>query len=594
MSHKRASSDGKTRKWHGLQVSGLFTVILTCSVYIRATLISKAPEARVADFVDVADKAGLKAVNAFGGKNTSTYILESTGTGVVIFDYDNDGWPDIYLVNGTRLEAAPGGSGPTGHLYHNNHDGTFTDITERAGLRATGWGQGACAGDFDNDGWEDLYVTYYGKNRLYRNRGNGTFEEVAEKVGVAGSGESWSTGCAFVDLDRDGRLDLMVARYAKFDLQHAAPPGSYPTCQWKGIAVFCGPRGLPSDTNVLYRNIGGGHFQDVTTAAHIDRTLGHYCFSVSTLDFDNDGWPDIYVACDSAPSILYHNRGDGTFVDVGPLSGAAYNVDGREQAGMGIAVADYDGDGNLDLFRTNFSEDTPTLYRNEGDGSFSDVTRSSGLGSKTQYLGWGTAFFDFDNDGQPDLLLVNGHVYPEVDTLNLGIEYSEPKLLYRNNGNGTFMDVSDRAGTGISTKSAARGLAVGDLWNDGRLSAVIANRNGTPNLLVNQMRYPNHWIGIKAEGTRSNRSGIGTRVCVRTESGKQIDEVRSGSSYLSQSDSRLHFGLGLNTKVDYVEARWPSGLVERFANPAIDRIFLLKEGLGEAVSQSPPHGRPRR
>lgn len=593
MSNKRTSSDGVTREWHGLQVSALFTVILTCSAFIRATLVSAAPEARVADFVDVANKAGLKIANVFGGKNSSTYILESTGTGVVIFDYDNDGWPDIFLANGTTLGATPGGSGPTSHLYHNNHDGTFTDVTERAGLRATGWGQGACAGDFDNDGWEDLYVTYYGKNRLYRNRGDGTFEEVAEKAGVAGSGESWSTGCAFVDFDRDGRLDLMVARYAKFDLQHAARPGSYPTCQWKGIAVFCGPRGLPSDTNVLYRNIGGGHFQDVTTAAHIDRTPGHYCFGVSTLDFDNDGWPDIYVACDSAPSILYHNKGDGTFVDIGALSGVAYNVDGREQAGMGIAVADYDGDGNLDLFRTNFSDDTPTLYRNEGNGSFSDMTYVSGLGSKTQYLGWGTVFFDFDNDGHPDLLLVNGHVYPEVDALNLGIEYAEPKVLYHNNGDGTFTDVSDRAGAGISTKSAARGLAVGDLWNDGRLSVVIANRNGTPNLLVNQVRYPNHWIGIKAEGTRSNRNGIGARVRVRTESGDQIDEVRSGSSYLSQSDSRLHFGLGSKTKIDYVEARWPSGLVERFASPAIDSIFLIKEGSGQAMSQSTRHETPK-
>ena len=593
MNNKRDSRGRKIGKWHRLQVSGLLAVILACSALIDASIASEAANSRVADFVDVAEKAGLKAVNVFGGKNMSTYILESTGTGVVIFDYDNDGWPDIFLVNGTTLEAAHRENGPTGHLYHNNHDGTFSDVTARAGLLASGWGQGACAGDYDNDGWEDLYVTYYGKNRLYRNRGDGTFEEVAERAGVAGSGEHWSTGCAFVDFDRDGRVDLLVARYAKFDLQHAAPPGSYPTCQWKGIAVFCGPRGLPSDTNVLYRNIGGRYFEDVTTASRIDRTSGHYCFSVSALDFDNDGWPDIYVACDSAPSILYHNMGDGTFVDVGALSGVAYNVDGREQAGMGIAVADYDGDGNLDLFRTNFSDDTPTLYRNEGDGSFGDVTYSSGLGSRTQYLGWGSVFFDFDNDGHPDLLLVNGHVYPEVDTLSLSIEYAEPKLLYRNNGNGTFMDVSDKAGIGISTKSPARGLAVGDLWNDGRLSAVIANRNGTPNLLVNRARYPNHWIGVKAEGTRSNRSGIGTRVRVRTESGDQTDEVRSGSSYLSQSDSRLHFGLGPNTKIDYVEAHWPSGLVERFASPVIDRILVMKEGLGEAVSQTPRQGTPK-
>ena len=311
MNNKRDSRGRKICKRHGLQVSGLFAVILACSA-LGASLASEAAKSQVADFVDVAEKAGLKAVNVFGGKNTSTYILESTGTGVVIFDYDNDGWPDIFLVNGTTMEAAHGGNGPTGHLYHNNHDGTFSDVTARAGLLASGWGQGACAGDYDNDGWEDLYVTYHGKNRLYRNRGDGTFEEVAERAGVAGSGENWSTGCAFVDFDRDGRLDLVVARYAKFDLRHAAPPGSYPTCQWKGIAVFCGPRGLPSDTNVLYRNTGGGYFQDVTSAARIDRTSGRYCFSVSALDFDNDGWPDIYVACDSR---LHFGLGPNTKID---------------------------------------------------------------------------------------------------------------------------------------------------------------------------------------------------------------------------------------------------------------------------------------
>jgi hypothetical protein len=549
---------------------------------VRQGVAASAKPAVIADFADVAEKAGLTATNVFGGKHSSTYILESTGTGVAIFDYDNDGWPDIFLVNGTRLEDSSADPKPTNHLYRNNHDGTFSDATQQAGLVATGWGQGVCVGDYDNDGWEDLYVTYYGKNRLYHNLG-GRFEEVADGSGVAGDGKAWGTGCAFVDYDRDGRLDLAVANYADFDLAHPPPPGKYPSCLWKGIAVFCGPRGLPASRNILYRNLGSARFQDVTVPAHIDRTMGHYCFSVSPLDFDNDGWPDVYMACDSAPSILYRNNRDGTFTDVGIPAGVAYNVDGREQAGMGSAVADYDGDGHLDLFRTNFSDDTSTLYHNEGDGTFTDVTYAAGLGSNTRYLGWGTVFFDFDNDGWPDLLLANGHVYPEVDTLQLGIDYSEPKLLYHNNGNGTFTDISRMAGPGISTPAPARGLAVGDFWNDGRLSAVIVNRNGPPSLLVNQAAYPNHWVEIQTLGTQSNRSGIGARLELKTELRKQIDEVRSGSSYISNNDRRVHFGLGTKGRIEYLEVRWPSGLVERFRNLAVDSIVTVKEGSGEAV-----------
>lgn len=568
-------------------------VLLICPLITAPVWLKPAPARSdkvepIAEFQDLAHKAGLTATNVFGGKHSSTYILESTGTGVAIFDYDNDGWPDIFFVNGTTLEGFPSGSAPTNHLYHNNHDGTFSDVTEKAGLLASGWGQGACVGDYDNDGWEDLYVTYYGKNRLYHNLG-GRFEEVAESAGVAGDGKKWGSGCAFVDYDRDGRLDLAVANYADFDLGNPPPPGKYPTCLWKGVAVFCGPRGLPSTKNILYHNLGNGHFQDVSGSAHIDRTMGHHCFSVSPFDFDNDGWPDIYIACDSAPSILYHNNGDGTFTDVGVLSGVAYNADGREQAGMGSTVADFDGDGNLDLFRTNFSDDTSTLYHNNGDGTFTDVTYTAGLGAHTQYLGWGTMFFDFDNDGWPDLLLVNGHVYPEVDALNLGIEYNEPKLLYHNSANGTFTDVSKLAGAAFNTVFPGRGLAVGDLWNDGRLSAVVVNRNEPPSLLVNQKRYANHWIEIKTVGTRSNRSGLGARVSVKTDLRQQVDEVRSGSSYISNSDVRVHFGLGATKVIQYIEVRWPSGLVERFRNPNVDSIVVVKEGRGEEVSA--PGGR---
>ena len=544
---------------------------------------AESPQAQpIANFVDVGQKAGLTMTTVFGGKDTKKYIIETTGTGVAIFDYDNDGWPDIFLVNGTTLEGFPPGTAPTNHLYRNNHDGTFSDVTVKAGLTATGWGQGVCVGDYDNDGWEDLYVTYYGKNRLYHNQA-GVFTEVAEGSGVAGSGKAWGTGCAFVDYDRDGLLDLMVANYVDFDVSTAPAPGERASCVWKGVPVMCGPRGLPGAKNILYHNLGGGKFEDVTAKAKIDQTSGHYAFSVSTLDYDDDGWPDIYVACDSTPSILYHNNRDGTFTDRAVVAGAAFNEDGREQAGMGSTVADYDGDGKLDIFKTNFSDDTSTLYRNNGNGTFDDVTFAAGLGLYTRYLGWGTMFLDFDNDGWPDLLLVNGHVYPEVDKQNLGSSYQEPRILYHNNGNRTFTDISAQAGSGITTVHAGRGLAVGDLWNDGRISAVITNMNASPSLLVNQVRSANHWIGLRTVGTKSNHDGIGAKVTVKVGLRVLVDEVRSGSSYDSNNDMRIHFGLGAATKIEWVQIRWPSGLTEQFENIPVDSIRTLKEGSGAAV-----------
>src|SRR5712672_2177964 len=532
-----------------------------------------------ANFVDIAEKAGLTAVNVFGGFDSKKYIIETTGTGVAVFDYDNDGWPDIFIVNGTKLEGFPT-KGPTNHLYRNNHDGTFSDVTDKAGLAHTGWGQGVCVGDYDNDGWEDLYVTYYGKNTLYHNNGNGTFTDVSDKAGVGGSGKAWGTGCAFIDYDRDGHLDLMVSNYVDFDLSNTPAPGERASCIWKGVPVMCGPQGLPGSKNVLYHNRGDGTFEDVTAKARIDQTTGHYSFSVTTLDFDDDGWPDIFVACDSTPSILYHNNRDGTFTDVAVTAGAAFNEDGHAQAGMGSTAADYNGDGKLDLFKTNFSDDTATLYRNNGDGTFDDVTYAAGLGLNTQYLGWGTMFLDFDNDGWPDLLLVNGHVYPEVDKNNLGSNYQEPRILYHNLGKGTFADISSSAGPGITMTTSSRGLAVGDLWNDGRISAVITNLNALPSLLVNQVRSPNHWIAIRTVGTKSNRDGIGARISVKVGTRTLVDEVRSGSSYNSSSDMRVHFGLGSSTKVDSVQIRWPSGLTERFENLTVDSIQTLKEGSG--------------
>jgi enediyne biosynthesis protein E4 len=551
----------------------------------QATQKSSAEEKKVAYFVDEAAKAGLTEPITFGGVDTKKYIIETTGTGVAIFDYDNDGWPDIFVVNGTTLEALPGKEQPTNHLYHNNHDGTFTDVTKKAGLAHSGWGQGVCVGDYDNDGNEDLFVTYYGKNVLYHNNGNGTFTNVSDKAHVSGIG-AWSTGCAFVDYDRDGKLDLFVATYVDFDLKTAPAPGERASCMWKGVPVMCGPRGLPWGKNMLYHNSGNGTFEDVTAKAKIDQTNGHYSFSVSTLDFDDDGWTDIYVACDSTPSILYRNNHDGTFTDVAVLAGAAFNEDGKEQAGMGSTIGDYNGDGRPDIFKTNFSDDTATLYRNNGDGTFDDVTFRAGLGLYTKYLGWGTMFLDVDNDGWADLLLVNGHVYPEVDKQHLGSDYEEPRILYHNKGNGKFEDISANGGPGVTAASSGRGLAVGDLWNDGRLSAVVSNMNAPVSLLVNQAKSGNHWIAFRTIGTKSNRDGIGARVRVKTGDRILVDEVRSGSSYDSNNDMRVHFGLGKAESVDRVEVRWPSGLTEKFSALKIDAVQNLKEGSGTAITNA--------
>ena len=537
-------------------------------------------------FVDVAAKAGIAVRNVNGGAENKRYIVEATGSGVAIIDYDRDGWPDIYLVNGAELPT-PGkpvtNNPPTGHLFHNNRDGTFTDVTAKAGLVSAGWGQGACVGDYDNDGFDDLFVTGYGKNRLFHNQGDGTFKEVAEQAGVAGTGKEWGTGCAFIDYDRDGKLDLVVANYVHFDLATTPAPGSEAGCMWKGTPVMCGPRGLPGAPNLLYHNQGGGRFKDVSAESGIQKTTGHYCLSVTTLDYNEDGWPDIYVACDSTPSILYRNNRDGTFTDVGADSGAAFNEDGREQAGMGSTAADYDGDGHLDLFKTNFSDDTSTLYHANGDGTFTDVTVAAGLGVNLDALGWGAMFADVDNDGRPDLLVVNGHVYPEVDAANLGATFKEPRFLYWNAGSGKFKDLSKVSGPGLTEPLSGRGLAIADLWNDGRIEAVVNNLSDRPMLLVNQAANTNHWLGFKLTGTASNRSAIGARVVLHGSKRNWVDEVRSGSSYNSSSDLRLHFGLGDDVKPSSAEVRWPNGEKETFNILSVDRILELVEGKGKPL-----------
>ncbi len=532
-------------------------------------------------YIDVAAKAGITARNVNGGVTSKRYIIESTGSGAAIIDYDRDGWPDIFLVNGSTLPGTTPPEPPTNHLFHNNHDGTFTDVTAKSGLVSTGWGQGACVGDYDNDGFDDIYVTGYGTNRLFHNQGNGTFREVAQQSGVAGSGKEWGTGCAFVDYDRDGKLDLIVANYVHFDLAKTPAPGQALGCIWKAVPVMCGPRGLASAPNILYHNLGNGKFNDVSKPSGIENTTAHYCFSVSTIDYDDDGWPDVYVACDSTPAILYRNNRNGTFTDVGIDSSVAFNEDGREQAGMGSTIGDYDGDGKLDIFKTNFSDDTATLYRNNGDGTFADKTFAAGLGINTDALGWGAAFADVDNDGWPDLLVVNGHVYPEVDSEVMGTKYREPRFLYYNLGNGKFKDLSKSSGPGLTEPRSGRGLAIGDLFNDGRLDAVVNNLSDTPMLLVNVAASNNHWLGVRLIGTTSNKDAIGSRVTIHGAKRAWVDEVRSGSSFNSSNDLRLHFGLGASSELSSIEVRWPNGRTEVFDPPqSLDHVIDISEGTG--------------
>jgi enediyne biosynthesis protein E4 len=530
-------------------------------------------------FVDVAEKAGLTAKTEAGGEERKKYIIETTGSGVAAVDYNNDGWPDIFLVNGSKLEGFASGQVPTSHLYRNNHDGTFSDVTQKAGVGLKGWGQGVCAGDYDNDGFVDLFVTFWGHNVLLHNNGDGTFSDVTKKAGLWQDNVNWSTGCAFVDYDRDGHLDLFVAHYVDLDLEHTPQPGSSDTCQWKGIPVMCGPRGLKGTYSQLYHNNGDGTFTDVSEKSGVSKTQPFYCFTVLTGDFDNDGWPDVFVACDSTPNYFFHNNRNGTFTETAVTAGLAFNDEGHEQAGMGADAADYDGDGWLDIIKTNFSDDTPTLYRNNHDGAFSDDTLAAGLGKNMQFLGWGALFLDIDNDGWPDIFLANGHVYPEVDSKGLNVTFRERKSLYWNEHKGRFKDISLESGSGITTPMNSHGAAAADFNNDGSVEIVVNNSHDRPSLLKNVGDHGN-WILLGLIGTKSNRSAIGARVTVRVGDHQQTQEVRSGGGYISQSDFRLHFGLGSATKADSVEIRWPSGLTEKLENLPANHISRIREGVG--------------
>lgn len=528
-------------------------------------------------FADRASAAGLSFVTTYGDPGTSTYILETTGAGAAFLDFDGDGRLDVYLVNGRTLRGV--GEPPRSALLKNNGDGTFSDVTVRAGVGRSGWGQGVAVGDVDNDGAVDLYLTFFGENVLYRNSGDGTFSDVTARAGVAAGG--WSTSAAFADYDKDGDLDLYVARYVDFDLERAPLPGSQPNCRYAGLPVMCGPRGLPGKRDLLYRNNGDLTFGEVTRAAgELDREA-YRGLGVVFGDYDDDGWPDLLVANDAHPNLLFHNEGNGTFTEVAFDAGVAFDEDGRERAGMGVDLGDYDNDGRLDAVITNFQGEPNALYRNLGHGLFQETTWSAGLGAPTlRYLGWGTRFVDLDNDGWSDLVFVNGHVYPEVDRHGLEESFAQRTLVFHNSGDGRFADVSAGAGPALALRRAGRGAAFGDYDDDGRVDVLITGLNERPTLLHNETAPAGHWLSVALRGRRSNRDGIGARITLDTGSQRQVREVHTDGSYLSQSDRRAHFGLGQALAAPSLEVRWPSGVVDRLSNVPADRRLWIEEGRG--------------
>jgi len=530
-----------------------------------------------AHFVDVAPAAGLQAPVPYGGVDSKKYILEATGCGCAFIDYDNDGWVDIFLLSGTRLTGDPPGA--TNRLYKNNRDGTFTDVTEKAGLTQTGWASGVCIGDYNNDGFEDIFCTSFGQNRLYRNNGDGTFTDVTKSAGLWNDQPRWGAGCSFLDYNRDGNLDLFVSNYVRFSFEHAPVPGENVNCNWKGVPVECGPRGLPTGRHSLYRNNGEGTFTDVSKQAGIATATESYGMTVVALDIDEDGWTDIFVACDSTPSLLFMNNHDGTFREEGVVRGVALSDDGMEQAGMGVGVGDYDLDGHLDLFKTHFADDANGLYHNEGKGNFDDVTRTSRLAVETRYICWGAGIVDLDNDGYPDLFMVTGNVYPEVEGKLPQYANKTPRALFRNLGNGTFEELGEQAGPGVVEPHCSRGCAFGDFDNDGDLDILIVNLNEPPSLLRNDLRGKQNWIKIKLEGVKSNRSAIGARVLVRYGGKVQAQARLSQSSFYSCNDSRLHFGLGASDSVE-IDVYWPNGLHEKFKGVQANQLVTLREGAG--------------
>jgi hypothetical protein len=530
-----------------------------------------------AHFTDVAAKAGLTAPTIYGNPLNKDYILEAAGCGCAFFDYDNDGWMDIFVLTGTLLTGAP--SNTTNRLYKNNRDGTFTDVTLSSGLTDVGWASSVCVGDYNNDGFEDLFVTYWGQNKLYRNNGDGTFTDVTQSAGLIGEKTRWGAGATFVDYNRDGHLDLFVSNYVDFDFKRVPKPGDNVDCNWRGVAVECGPRGLVHGTHSLYRNNGNGTFTDVSKASGIDKFRGSYGMTVVAGDYDEDGWPDIFVACDTTPSLLFMNNRDGTFREEGVIRGVALSEDGQEQAGMGVGIGDYNLDSHIDLFKTHFAEDSNGLYKNDGKANFEDVTRAVRIGVETRFICWGAGIVDLDNDGYPDIFLVAGSVYPNVEKSLPQYPDKCPRMIFRNLGNGTFEELGDETGPGISTPHSSRGCAFGDFDNDGDLDVVIVNLNEPPSLLRNDLKGSDHWLKIKLIGTKSNRSAIGARVVVRYGKKVQAQEVVSQSSFYSTNDSRLHFGLGAE-KVADISIHWLGGGHEELKNVAANQLIVVKEGAG--------------
>ena len=537
-------------------------------------------------FTDVAAQAGLNAVMIYGGEKQIKFIIESMGGGCAFIDYDNDGWMDIFLLGGSRLEGSPAGA--SNRLYRNNRDGTFTDVTAHAGLMDTGWACGVCVGDYNNDGFEDIFCTYYGHNKLYRNNGDGTFTDVTKASGLLDATTRFGTGCSFFDYNRDGHLDLFVANYVEFDLEHPPiPTMENPTCTFEGTQVYCGPRGLKAGRHSLYRNNGDGTFTDVSESSGVAKHRGSYGMTAVTADFDNDGWPDIFLACDSTPSLLLMNNHDGTFREEGFDRGVAVSGEGFEQAGMGVGAGDVGLNGSTSLLVTHFQKEASGLYLNDGKAQFSDVTTDSRLAVETSYVGWGGAIADFDNDGLPDLFWVTGNVYPEIEKKYPQYPFKGPRILFRNRGDGTFEELTSEGGAAISQRHASRGVAFGDFDNDGDLDILIMNVNETPSLLRNDAPPENHWLKIKLVGTTSNRSAIGTRVIVHYAGKTQMQEVLSQSSYLSCNDPRLHFGLGAVRQAD-VHVIWQSGREEKLGLIEVDRLITVKEGSGMVPNASSP------
>jgi len=533
-----------------------------------------------AKFTDIARQAGLTAPSIYGEVDAKRNILEVNGCGIAFFDYDHDGWLDILVLGGTRFGPTPAGAG--NRLYKNNRDGTFTDVTAKSGLARPGWVSGAAIGDYNNDGLDDLFLTYYDQNVLFRNNGDGTFTDVTREAGLILPKPQWSTGCTFVDYDRDGHLDLFFSTYVDLD-----PSGKTPTgCEWKGVPVVCGPRGLPPGRCYLFHNDGRGHFTDVSGKAGVD-TARAYGLTAAAADFDNDGWPDIYVACDSTPSLYYRNLHNGTFAEEGLERGVALSEDGAEQAGMGLGVGDYRPDGTLGILKTHFADDTSVLYENNGKADFTDVTLKSGLGVETRFVCWGAGIADLDNDGLPDLFIAAGQAFPELEKKPTGYPYKNPRIVFRNLGGGRFEELSDEAGPAILEAHSSRGVAFGDFDNDGDIDILIMNMNEPPSLLRNNTSGQNHWLKVQLEATVSNRSAIGARVTARYGGRVQVQEVMSQSSFLSVNDKRLHFGLGAETVAD-VEVRWPNGGKQMFSRIRANHLVVIREGAGITATRKPP------